>query len=182
MIKDAIEIMERVGIEIEPGLSAEEFKKIESVYGISFPEKWKELLMMVLPISKGFYNWRDFSTENISYIKSILNQPFEGIAGYANEVEWCEQWGDSPGDSEKIAIEVKWRLRDAPKLIPVYSHRFVPMIDSNDPPVLSVHGTDVIRYGNDLEDYFRREFLKAKKNNTQLAEEIEFIPFWSEIM
>ena len=69
----------------------------------------------------------------------------------------------------------------APKLIPIYSHRYLPIIDGeDDPPVISVVGSDIIYYGCNLSDYFNREFFGGKgaisipMNNR--------IPFWSDII
>ena len=57
------------GISLEPGLSDEEIQKVETIYGIEFPEQWLAVYQQLLPISEGFYNWRDFSAENIEHIK-----------------------------------------------------------------------------------------------------------------
>jgi len=41
--------------------------------------------------------------------------------------------------------------------IPVYSHRYLPSEPkATGNPVLSVHQTDIIYYGNDLASYFSR--------------------------
>ena len=52
------------GVSLEPGLSDEEIQKVEKIYGIEFPEQWLAVYQQLLPISEGFYNWRDFSAEN----------------------------------------------------------------------------------------------------------------------
>ena len=75
----------------------------------------------------------------------------------------------------------KKKLHEAPKLLPVYGHRYMPMLSGVQVPVISVHGTDIIYYGESLSDYFYIEF------GTKKQEEIDFdsirpIPFWSDIM
>ena len=49
-----------------------------------------------------------------------------------------DQWSKI---SREQRVEVVAELyKNAPKIIPVYSHRFMPeMNDDNDPPVLSIH-------------------------------------------
>ena len=39
----------------------------------------REFLMEALPVSNGFYNWRDFSEENINTIKSAIAAPIEAL-------------------------------------------------------------------------------------------------------
>lgn len=50
-----------------------------------------------------------------------------------------------------------------------------------DPPIISIHGVDIIYYGKNLEDYFDIEF--GTKNQAEMEfDDITPIPFWSEIM
>ncbi len=59
-----------------------------------------------------------------------------------------------------------------PKLIPIYSHRYIPSsLNEIGNPVYSVHQTDIIYYGKDLWDYFNIAFNEIKTN----------ILFWSEL-
>ena len=73
------------------------------------------------------------------------------------------------------------KMVDAPKLIPIYSHRYMPMGVSDNPPVISVYGVDVIYYGKDLDEYIQIEF--GEKNPSEIDySNIQKIPFWSEMM
>jgi hypothetical protein len=69
---------------------------------------------------------------------------------------WLAEWGPRPAlleDAEKI---VERLVDQAPRLVPIYGHRMMPdrpQMAGN--PVLSVHQTDIIYYGFDLDDYFR---------------------------
>ena len=164
-----------------PGLTREEVLAIEARYEICFPKSLRDFLMLALPVSKGFYNWRDTSEENIRYIKKAIAAPIEKLKELAGEAEWCEAWGIKPQDAEGIAEEVKRQLQKAPVLIPIYGHRYMPMIEAENPPVLSVHGTDVIYYGENLSDYFDIEFGEKKQKDIAF-ERIRSVPFWSEIM
>ena len=71
--EESIKLLKRQGVEFETGLTVEEIAKIEDIYIIKFPKSLKEFLMMVLPISKGFFNWRNFNQDNVMFIKKIIN-------------------------------------------------------------------------------------------------------------
>ena len=60
------------------------------------------------------------------------------------------------------------KYNEAPRLIPVYNHRYMPNIDKKRVPILSVVGSDIIVYGKDLQDYLEREFELIKKNNIMI--------------
>ena len=180
MYEDILQLLTEKEVLIEPGLTAEEFDIIEKIYNIHFPESLKGFLMQGLPISKGFYNWRDFSSGNVSKIKKAITCPVEMVYELSDEVYWCEQWGKEPDNVDEFVQEVRKRLEEAPKLIPVYGHRYMPM-DGSNPPILSVHGIDIIYYGQDLRDYFKVEFGSKKQSEIDF-EGISNIPFWSEIM
>ena len=65
-------ILVNKGIKIYKGLTDEEFEKIETLYSIKFPKVLRLLYKSFIP---EFYNWRDFSEENVSKIKFALNAP-----------------------------------------------------------------------------------------------------------
>lgn len=67
--------------------------------------------------------------------------------------QWCKI-------SREQRVEVVAELyKNTPKIIPVYSHRFMPeMNDDNDPPVLSIHYGDIVYYGRNLQEYLLHEF------------------------
>lgn len=164
-----------------PGLTREEISAIETRYNICFPKSLRDFLMLALPVSAGFYNWRDDSAENINTINNAIARPMEALKELAEEAEWCERWGKELESVTEKAVEVKKRLQKAPILIPVYGHRYMPMVEAENPPVLSVHGTDVIYYGETLTDYFDVEF-GSKKQQDIAFECILSVPFWNEIM
>ncbi|MDD8048716.1 MAG: SMI1/KNR4 family protein [Thomasclavelia sp.] len=181
MYKDSIELLKKNNVTFEKGLSADEILQIEKQYDISFPTSLRKFLMTELPVSKGFYNWRNFDIENIKYIKNMIKQPIQYINDMPQEIYWCEDWGKEPENLESFKDEVKKRLAKAPKLIPIYSHRYMPMLDNENPPIISVHGGDVIYMGKDLYDYFMVEYGSKKQTEISFSS-IKSIPFWSDIM
>lgn len=65
--------------------------------------------------------------------------------------------------SSGVTAVARWEVNEAPALIPVYGHRFVPAArDTFGNLVLSVCGTDIIRYGVDLTDYVNQEFEEPR--------------------
>ena len=76
--------------------------------------------------------------------------------------------------SEKLFKATDELTASAPTLLPVYSHRYVSMLENIiDPPVISTVGIDTIIYGKNLIDYLQNEFVKPQ---------IDPIPFWNSII
>jgi hypothetical protein len=64
-----------------------------------------------------------------------------------------------------------------PKLIPIFSHRYVVSGKDADYPIISVYQTDIIYYGSNLLEYFKHEF-----NHTHNITNVKEIPFWNQII
>ena len=179
------EILTNNEIKLFEGLTDEEFEKIENFYSIKFPTSLRILYKSFLP---EFYNWRDFSEENVEKIKDYLNAPLQGILF---DIQYNDFWKkcfgqktDNINENKRIALEYLKNANNetVPKLIPIYSHRFVPCYpDIIDIPVISVVQTDIIYYGNDLEDYFENEFHE-KKTKEPADLHNKYIPFWTDII
>lgn len=94
-----------------------------------------------------------------------------------------DEWGLKPTSYEDQKNIVQRELANQPKLIPIYSHRYIPdapNLAGN--PVFSVYQTDIIYYGFDLLDYFIKEFRLELPR--LYAEDIEprKIKFWNKII
>ena len=180
------QILENKGIEIHNGLSDEEFEKIEKFYNIKFPKVLKILYKSFLP---NLYNWRDFSEDNVEKIKKYLNMPIEGILfDIQYNSFWMDCFGEKTGDIEQNKAKAEEYLKNAkeeevPRLIPIYSHRYVPSFpDSIDVPVFSVMQTDIIYYGKNIENYFEHEFGNNYNPEQESADlGVIEIPFWSKL-
>lgn len=181
--QEIISKLESKGIRFQRGMSPEELIDAEELFYISFPEELKQFLSVGLPVSEGFYNWRDKSKENIQFIKSVIDGPLDGlIFDLENNDFWRVDWGDKPidiNDAKKILIE---RYHNAPKMIPVFSHRYIPFIpNANSVPVFSIHQSDIIIYGKDLMSYLEIEFGFIKSGEIML-DSITNIDFWSDFL
>lgn len=181
MYEQSIMILKKNGVELEKGLTSEEIFKIEKIYGIRMPRSLRDFLMSTLPISAGFYNWRNTRQDNIRLIKQVINRPVNDIYDMAEEVYWCDDWGVQPKEKKIVEKEVRNRLKDAPKLIPVYGHRYIPVGRDDNPPIISIHNVDIIYYGLDIKDYIEVEFSEKKQNEIEFKR-INHIQFWSDIM
>ncbi len=171
------------GLLFDPGLTSEEVEQAEREYGIVFPPDLRALLETALPRGEKFPNWRDFSERNKRRIREKLDWPLEGLLF---DVEynryWHTDWGERPSDlNEAKAAASLFYHANIPKLIPIYSHRYLPETPHEaENPVFSVWQADVILYGEDLKQYFEIEF--GGRPYTDLRyENVKPIVFWSEL-
>jgi hypothetical protein len=131
-------------------------------------------------------------------IHDALEQVINGLVfDVEHDVLWPESWGTKPNTTEEREQRVGELVAAAPKLIPVYEHRFLmgePCQAGN--PVLSIHQSDIIVYGSDLRDYFLIEFadeilaltpderdaVTAAKSRISDISRYESLPFWGGLL
>ena len=148
------------GVAFEPGLTDAEAARAESEFHFRFPPDLLAFLRAALPAGEHFPDSRD---GNPAVLRRWLASPLEGILfDIGQNGFWLPEWGPAPGSSGEAECVAAERIAQVPRLIPVYRHRMMP----DDPheagnPVFSVHQTDVIVYGVDLEDYWCAEFRIA---------------------
>ncbi len=158
---ESMNILENAGIKITESLTSEEIKRIEEVYGITFPWELQAFYAKGVPVGAivsdkadfsgidGFYNWHDFSDENVAYIKEKMEAAY---------------------DDKEVP-------KGVPRLIPIYGHQYVPMVEMEGLPVISVCGADVIFFAQNLLDFMER-ITKPFERYDPVA--VEGIPFWSD--
>lgn len=183
--KTTLKELEKQGYEIAHAMTDTEREEIENLYGIRFPCALREFFACGMPLGKetrsDFPLWRDQSEENVSIIKRRLSAPVENLKLCIKDGFWLEEWGERPKNEADVLTKFSEIAKKAPMLIPVYGHRYVPVIEGvDDPPVISVAGSDVIYYGSDLSAYLRHEFLGERDASDY--ERITKIPFWSDII
>jgi len=174
--------LEKAGVIFESGLNGTEILAAEQFYNFIFPPDLREFLMFALPVSRRWINWRQIGSEEI---KAAFDHVYGGIY-FDIEMNnfWLKEWGDKPSDlSDAIAI-AKDKIDDAPKLIPISGHRYIPANPSESGnPVFSVMQTDIIYYGSDLWNYFENEFYYYfQKPEYQIKEPVKQIEFWSNLV
>ena len=141
-----------------PGLTTVEMRAAEVRFGIRFPPDLASFLTIALPFGRGFPNWRSLDDEDLM---GRLNAPIEGfLFDVGHNGYWHDDWPSRPDSMDASLQLARTILAVAPKLIPIYSHRYMceePAASGN--PVVSVWQTDIVYYGINLESYFRHEFL-----------------------
>lgn len=175
---DIIEQLKNQGVGFAPGLSHAEVARIEGRFGFRFPPDLCSLLRTALPTREHGEHFPDWRLGSEEQLREWLDTPRSGIFfDIENNNFWLPEWGPRPKTIEE-ALQVAGRLlAAAPKLIPVCMHRMIPddpHLEGN--PVFSVHQTDIIYYGHDLEDYLLHEFqLPGRK---PWPEKLRPIRFW----
>jgi len=172
----------KLGIRFDIGLSDSEIGQVEDKYGFEFPPDLRDLLQFGLPINSGFINWRNDSEDEI---RGRLDWLFEGIYfDVGHNSFWLEEWGEKPTNPKDALRIVKGHVDKAPKLIPIYSHRYIPDApNEKGNPVFSVYQTDIIVYGEDLGTYLQNEFAGSQERNRIFSTgKAKYIDFWSKLV
>lgn len=107
------------------------------------------------------------------FFEYIKNTPCDECI--PNSDYWLEKLGEMPKIYKKRQEIIIKEYQKAPKIIPIYSHRFMPDIKEKFPPILSIHYSDIVYYGKNLNEYFMCEFgnLEIQKN----MKEYLYVPF-----
>lgn len=187
-LKNYRSILESAGVALAPGLSAVEAKEAEQRFGFVFPEDLRELLSHFLPIGEDFPNWRnlddpsllDMMARPLEGVWHTVRYPFENTGGI-----WNWDWGSKPADLEQATRHMRAVVAQAPKLIQVFAHRYMPdQPSSSGNPVFSVvYPTDIICYAANLEDYLAKEFVERTSDDAIAPHgRARRIDFWSSLV
>ena len=155
-----------------PGYTQSELDDAQAHYGLRFPPDLVALLLE-RQLTLG-YDWRGENAE----IRRMLAWPLKMLMFDVENGFWWPDWGVRPNLPKDRLEVVETALQAAPRLIPLYGHRFLPETPSEaGNPVFSMHGFDTIYYGANLMEYFRNEFEgKHQIGSTR------HILFWSDIV
>lgn len=160
----SLELLKSQHVVFEEGLSHSEIDHCEQRFQFRFPPDLRAFLQTTLPVGiesesgrDPFPNWR---SDDETRLRERLDWPFDGIAfDITNDAFWLDEWGPKPSSLQDALQIARRHVEAAPRLIPVYGHRYLPsepLLAGN--PVFSVYQTDIIFYGIDLWDYFSNEF------------------------
>jgi hypothetical protein len=170
------------GVLFDAGLTAAEFTAIEREYGFRFPPDLREFLSYALPVSKGWVDWRRASR---AQIMDRLGWPLHSMCfDIEHNVFWLDSWGEKPAELSDAFSIARAAVAAAPRLIPIYSHRYLPESPCEaGNPVFSVYQTDIIYYGLDLFDYLQNEFSHSfGRERRALNDQARHIEFWSDLV
>lgn len=166
-------------------LSEEEILSLEKKWKLKFPDEYRLFLNRLhtpdhkmlghwyvdgsdqkkADSASTFWDWR----EEDAGIRKALDGVRNGILfDIEHNGLWLPKWGKKPRGKKNIEAEVDKLLKKAPKLIPVYGHRFLlEKAVKKMHPVLSIVQTDIIVMGNDLRSYLIEElsFLLGLKED-----------------
>ncbi|MEW2577267.1 hypothetical protein [Streptomyces syringium] len=173
---------------IEPGLSDDEFERIEAEYGFRFSADHRAFLAAGLPVSsppeegntwdKPWPDWRSGSPDDL---RSHLAWPADGVLLAVQHGYWHASWGTRPAESENARAIAENHMATVPQLAPLYAHRFLPAGGTHGHPVLSVWGTDVIYYGEDLAEYISHEFEEGHEHSEDWNPQAD-VAFWQDLV
>jgi hypothetical protein len=155
--------------ELAPGLTEAEITQIEQRFGFEFADDHRAFLAAGLPRNgpwqpgqtwrKPWPEWRD---GDVDELRAHLDWPVEGMLSAVRNGYWGPDWDARPDTSEAAVAAARRWLAAAPRMVPVYAHRYLPAGRGTfGQPVLSMWGADIVRYGTDLLDYIDREFAET---------------------
>ncbi|MFJ4568238.1 hypothetical protein ACIP4U_32085 [Streptomyces caelestis] len=177
--------------EFEPGLTDAEFTRIEREYGFEFADDHRAFLAAGLPVnvppedgqtwSRPWPEWRGGDSDSL---RRQLGWPVEGVLlDVEHNGFWYEGWGERPADGTAALATARHHLAEAPVLVPVYAHRYLPAGRGGfGHPVLSMWQTDIIYYGLDLADYMHQEFDEARGEVDDGWSPRTTAPFWRDLL
>ncbi|MFF0485108.1 hypothetical protein [Streptomyces sp. NPDC004435] len=173
--EDARRLQSMLGTAIGPGLSERELDATEARFGFTFSADHRVFLSAGLP--HGSSSWPDWRGGDAEDLAGRLAWPVDGVLF---DVErsgfWHPAWPSRPSETSEALRVARTELESAPQLVPVYGHRYLPgTAGEHGHPVLSVHQTDIILYGNDLADYIHHEFAGRSSGLVSRTT----IDFWS---
>ena len=176
-------------VEFDRGLSESELVEIEQRFEFQFPPDLRLFLQTAIPVrvlspwrqSSDFPNWRDEPDESLRY---RLEWPLDGLLFDVQYNHlWQPEWGERPSSLEDALEIARMIVKEAPKLIPVYGHRFIPAEPClPDNQVLSVYQTDIICYGVNLPAYLRVEFDVPLPDGIYLPQQERPVRFWQQFV
>ena len=108
------------------GYSQTELDDAQARWGLRFPPDLVEALLNRRPLLD-YPDCFDWITAEQEVIKERLAWPFEGYwsrvrdAGY-----WWPEWGEKPASASERRAKLGGIFADAPKLIPLCGHRYIP--------------------------------------------------------
>ena len=136
-------------------MSDPQVNEYEERVGFRFPYDVRLLLSQI--------NGTDLPTLNVYGDCGEPHRTGLGVYSYPRDIDHVllmiqEVTADRPQIVEVLRMD-GFDLPDDASLLPFYSHRYVVCGSNRESsPVLSIHGTDAILYGEDLRQYLRIEF------------------------
>jgi hypothetical protein len=209
----------RLGCDWQPGtkwlggLEQDQIDAIERAWALRFPPDHRLFLQRLHAVDRAlhcaawsaspphtqtlreapaFYNW----LTDGDILRTRLEEVVTGLQFAVEEADlWRPVSGNRPATAASRADRVRGLVAQAPRLIPVFGHRY--LLAEPTPaghPVFSIMQSDIIIYGADLRTYFLADFadlldLDREGVRTEVDEAIQAgfstfaaIPFWGDLL
>ncbi|WP_376787326.1 hypothetical protein [Micromonospora halotolerans] len=166
-------------VTIQRGLTEAELARVEHIFDFQFADDHRAFLAAGLPTGPSWPDWRRGERKDL---RDRLAWPVHGVLfDVEHNGYWHESWGERPDNRREAVANAEPHLRKVPQMVPVFGHRFLPSgRGSYGHPVLSMYQTDVIYYGDDLEDYIHSEFGGPAPDRGQ--EPHATVAFWRDFL
>ena len=91
-------------------------------------------------------HWRD---SGYAELREQVEAPISDLLWHVARGYWRAEWGTQPDGSDAAVDAAREQLAGAPRLAPVYAHRYLPAAPyRSGHPVLSIwNGLDIVCYG-----------------------------------
>jgi hypothetical protein len=157
------------------GYTQHDLDVAQETFGLTFPPDLIALFLERRPV-RG-WDWRSDGAN----IRQMLEWPLQGLLFDVDHNDlWWPEWGERPDTAETRAEVLRDLVNQAPKLVPLFSHRYIPSEpNESGNPIFSIYQSDIIYYGADLADYFEREFRNARG---PVVGPVKRIRFWSDFV
>jgi hypothetical protein len=176
LIAQALRRLSTSGVRLDRGLSDEEVSLVQGRFAFAFGPEHREFIQAAVPVGESWPDWRNDPEGDL---RGRLDWPVDGVIfDVHNNGFWPASWGNRPDAKCDREREARAHLACVPRLVPVYSHRYLASDPQFAPsPVFSVHQTDIILYGDNLLDYVAHEFRVPPHHPSDRTH----VPFWSEV-
>lgn len=158
------------------GYTQAQLDEAQERFELKFPPDLVALYREKRPVDA--YDW----VQDFDAIQEMLVSPLDGLwFDVQHNALWLQEWGEKPHNLKDQYAVLKAAVVAAPKLIPIMSHRYLPEEPhESGNPIFSVHQSDIIYYGSNLEDYFQREFYGYDSRTYPAG--FKRIRFWSKMV
>jgi hypothetical protein len=160
------------------GYSQAELDDVQARWSLRFPSDLVAILRERRSVIQAPARVFDWITSEPAEIQRMLDWPLEGFWFDVEHNDlWWPAWGPKPSADSDCHAVLKAVFDSAPRLIPLYGHRYLPEEPAEaGNPIFSVYQSDIITYGANLLDYIEREEGRTQSPWPPLKE----IRFWSE--
>lgn len=167
------------GVRFASGMTDADLAAVEAHFGCPLPSELSTFLRAGIPVSSKWARWTDGIDVVATESRKWLHRTF--AFDIEQNAYWHVCFGERPDHVADAIDQALAVVAMAPPLIPIYSHRFLVSQPLDGPrAVLSVwQAVDSIFYGNDLADYFAREFRIERPEWS--ATDAPRVPVWEDL-